>query len=165
MRLLQVQADEIRVKAVGAIYWLASALEVNSRLWLGGVVGEHRDRRLIRQLLLMRVRECGAVEEILLVTDGLSSYARQALKLFREPLHTGRRGRPQLLLAEGLMIARVKKRYQRRQVVEVVREVVRGAEGAVHSRIQQTQRSVEALINTAYIERLNATFGRVPRSV
>jgi len=157
VRLLQVQADEIRVKAVGAIYWLASALEVNSRLWLGGVVSEHRDRRLIRQLL-MRVRGCGAVEEILLVTDGLSSYARQALKLFREPLHTGRRGRPRLLLAEGLMIARVKKRYQRRRVVEVVREVVRGAEGAVHSRLQQTQHSALALINTAYIERLNATF-------
>ena len=29
---------------------------------------------------------------------------------------------------------------------------------AVHSRIEQTQRSAEALINTAYIERLNATF-------
>ena len=35
--LLQVQADEMRVKAVGAVYWLASALEVRSRLWLGGV--------------------------------------------------------------------------------------------------------------------------------
>ena len=33
--LLQVQADEIRIKAVGAIYWLASAMEVRSRLWLG----------------------------------------------------------------------------------------------------------------------------------
>ena len=31
--LLQVQADEIRVKAVSGIYWLASAMEVRSRLW------------------------------------------------------------------------------------------------------------------------------------
>jgi hypothetical protein len=82
------------MKAVGGIYWLASALEVRrSRLWLGGVVSERRDRGLIRSLL-SRVRECGPVERILLVTDGLSSYARQeALKLLREPLHTGRRGR------------------------------------------------------------------------
>ena len=34
--LLQVQADEIRIKAVGAVYWLASAMEVRSRLWLAG---------------------------------------------------------------------------------------------------------------------------------
>jgi hypothetical protein len=34
--LLQVQADGIRVKAVGGIFWLAAALEVKSRLWLGG---------------------------------------------------------------------------------------------------------------------------------
>lgn len=76
MRLLQVQADEIRVKAVGAIYWLASALEVKSRLWLGGVVSAHRNRELIRGLL-SRVRACGPVEKVLLVTDGFSSYARQ----------------------------------------------------------------------------------------
>src|SRR3712207_9462321 len=40
--LLQVQADEIRVKAVGGIYWLASAMEVRSRLWLGGAFGRPR---------------------------------------------------------------------------------------------------------------------------
>lgn len=155
--LLQVQADEIRVKAVGVIYWLASALEVRSRLWLGGVVSERRDRGLIRSLLA-RVQECGSLERILLVTDGLSSYARQALKLFRKPLHTGRRGRPRLVLPSGLMVARIKKRYERRRVVEIVREIVRGTEAAVHSRIEQTQRSAQALINTAYVERLNATF-------
>jgi hypothetical protein len=46
-----------------------------------------------------------------LVTDGLASYKSQALKVFREALHTGRVGRPKLALAEGLMIARVLKRY------------------------------------------------------
>lgn len=157
VQLLQVQADEIRVKAVGGIYWLASALEVNSRLWLGGVVSARRDRGLIRSLLA-RVRECGPVEQVLLVTDGLAIYASQALKLFREPLHTGRRGRPRLVLAAGVMIARVKKRYTQRRVVEVLREVVQGVEAAVQFRIEQTQCSAEALINTAYIERLNATF-------
>jgi hypothetical protein len=157
VHLLQVQADEIRVKAVGGVYWLASALEVRSRLWLGGVISPHRDRFLIRSLLI-RVRACGPVEWILLVADGLASYASQALKLFREPLNTGRRGRPRLKLAEGVMIARVKKRYRRRRVVEVLREVVHGAQAEVLSRVIGTQRSIRALINTAYIERLNATF-------
>ena len=41
------------------------------------------------------------------------------------------------------------KRYHSRRVEEVIREVVRGTEAAVHSRLQQTQRSAEALINTA----------------
>jgi hypothetical protein len=58
--LLQVQADEIQVKGVGGIYWLASALEVRSRLWLGGVLSRHRNRQLIRQLLI-RVRGCGPI--------------------------------------------------------------------------------------------------------
>ena len=56
------------------------------------------------------------------------------------------------------MVARVKKRYARRRVVEVVREVVRGAQAVVQERLMETQRCVTALINTAYIERLNATF-------
>jgi transposase-like protein len=145
--LLQVQADEIRVKAVGAVYWLASAMEVRSRLWLGGMISRHRDKELIRGLLL-RVRCCGPLEKILLVTDGLSSYKSQALKIFREPIRTGKVGRPTLMLAAGVMVARVIKRYQRKRVVEVVREVVQGAQAAVISRVIGTQRSMVALINT-----------------
>jgi hypothetical protein len=49
------------------------------------------------------------------------------------------------------MIARVKKRYQRRRVVEVIRRVVVGCEAEVISRVIGTQRSIRALINTAYI--------------
>jgi hypothetical protein len=118
--LLQVQADEIRIKAVGAVYWLACALEVRSRLWLGGIISLHRDRKLIGSLL-ERIRQCGPVEHILVVTDGLASYKSQALKVFRRPLRSGRVGRPRLVLAEGVMVARVIKRYQRKRVVEVVR--------------------------------------------
>jgi hypothetical protein len=157
VELSQVQADELRVRVVGGVMWLATALEVKSRLWLGGVVRVHRDRQLIRALL-WRVRACGSVARILLCTDGLACYAKQALLIFREALRTGRVGRPQLILPDGVMIARVKKRYARRRVVEVLREVVRGAEAAVQERLMETQRSLTALINTAYVERLNATF-------
>jgi len=54
----QVQADELRVRVVGGIVWLAMAISVPSRLWLGGVVSATRDRALIRAALL-RVRASG----------------------------------------------------------------------------------------------------------
>jgi hypothetical protein len=155
--LAQVQADELRIRIVGGVLWLASALSVSSRLWLGGVVQIRRDRCLIRQLLL-RVRACGAFEELLLCTDGLAAYPKQALKVLREPVHTGKRGRPRLLLPEGIMVAQAVKRYARRRVVEVLRRVVRGTEAEVGERLRSTQGATTAVINTAYVERLQATF-------
>jgi hypothetical protein len=71
----QVQADELRIRIVGGVVWLASALSVSSRLWLGGVVRIRRDRHLIRTLLV-GVRACGAFQSLLLCTDGLSSYPK-----------------------------------------------------------------------------------------
>ena len=47
----QVQADEIRVKHQGGITWLAQAIEVSTRLWLGGVVSSCRDGQLISRLI------------------------------------------------------------------------------------------------------------------
>ena len=155
--LAQVQADELRVRVVGGVMWLASALSVTSRLWLGGAVRVRRERGLIRTLL-EGVRACGSFDALLLCTDGLSSYPKQALSVLREPLRTGRRGRPRLLLPEGLMVAQAIKRYARRRVIGVVRRVVRGTEEAVRSQLVSTQGSESAVINTAYIERLQATF-------
>jgi transposase-like protein len=155
--LAQVQADELRVRVVGGVVWLASALSVTSRLWLGGVVQIRRDRTLIRTLL-EGVRACGTFEALLLCTDGLAAYPRQALKVFSKPLRTGKRGRPRLLLPEGLMVAQAIKRYARRRVIGVLRRVVvRGTEEAVDARLVCTQGSESAVINTAYIERLQAT--------
>lgn len=158
VELGQVQADELRVRVVGGAMWLAGALAVESRLWLGGVVSLSRDRTLIRALL-SRVRACGVVRALLLCTDGLASYPKAAIHLFREPLRSGRVGRPRLILPEGVMIAQVIKRYARRRVIGVLRRVVIGADQAVATRLRETQGgSKDALINTAYIERLQATF-------
>lgn len=158
VELGQVQADELRVRVVGGVMWLAGALAVESRLWLGGVVSTSRDRDLIRALL-SRVRACGLVRAVLLCTDGLASYPKAAIHLFREPLRTGRVGRPRLILPDGVMIAQAIKRYAKRRVVGVVRHVVVGAGEAVAARLRATQGGSEtAVINTAYIERLQATF-------
>ena len=155
--LAHVQADELRVRVVGGAMWLASAISVTSRLWLGGVVRVQRDRGLIHTLL-EGVRACGAFEALLLCTDGLASYPKkQALKVFSEPLRTGKRGRPRLLLPEGLMVAQAIKRYARGRVIGVLRRVVRGTEEALEAPLVCTQGSESAVINTAYIERLQAT--------
>lgn len=57
------------------------------------------------------------------------------------------------------MAAQVIKRYSRRRVIGVLRRVARGTEEAVQARLNCTQGGGEsAQINTAYIERLQATF-------
>src|SRR5438128_8271303 len=43
----QVQADELRVKKQGGMVWMAMAMMVKPRLWLGGAVSEQRDLALI----------------------------------------------------------------------------------------------------------------------
>src|SRR3982750_873778 len=116
VELGQVQADELRVRVIGGVTWLAGALAVESRLWLGGVVSVSRDRDLIRALL-SRVRSCGSVRAVLLCTDGLTSYPKAAIHLFKEPLRSGRVGRPRLILPEGVMIAQVIQRHAKRRGV------------------------------------------------
>jgi len=153
----QVQADELRVRVVGGIVWLAMAISVPSRLWLGGVVRVTRDRGLIRAVLL-RVRASGPIAILLLCTDGLTSYPRQALRCFRPPLRTCGRGRPRLSAPPGMLIAQAIKRYTQRRVRAVERRIVRGSAAAVAAVLTATQGKTTAVVNTAYIERLNATF-------
>jgi hypothetical protein len=133
------------------------AISVTSRLWLGGAVSATRDHALIRAALT-RVRQSGSVAAVLLCTDGLISYPRQALRLFRQPIRTAGRGRPRLTLPTGVLIAQVIKRYTKRRVRAVERRIVRGSVAAVETALAATQGSATAVINTAYIERLNATF-------
>lgn len=153
--LQHVQADELWVKMVGKRVWMAMALAVPSRLWLGGVISVHRDRELITNLVQI-VRACASSLGILVCVDGLSSYVTAFLRVFRDPVYTGRRGRPRLVLARGLMLGQVVKQYVQRHVVSVKYKVVRGTQEAIVAVLAATGGGKG--INTAYIERLNATF-------
>jgi transposase-like protein len=150
-----VQADELWVKLVGKRVWMAMALAVPSRLWLGGVISQHRDRRLITDLV-RKVRACAANLAILVCVDGLASYVTAFMRVFRHTVRTGRRGRPRLVVEPGLLIGQVIKRYAKRRVVGVVHRVVRGTAEAIAEVLSKTRTGT--VINTAYIERLNATF-------
>src|SRR6266487_6791092 len=150
----QVQADEIRVKKQGGIVWMALAMMVKTRLWLGGEVSEQRDMPLIRRLL-ERVRRCAAHRPLLVCTDGLVSYIRAIRETFRDPIHTGTGGRPRLRRWRHVLIAQVVKRYERRRVVDTERRIVDGTPARVATLRRRSQG--DGVINTASIERLNAT--------
>jgi hypothetical protein len=150
-----VQADELWVKQVGAKVWMALALAVPSRLWLGGVISRHRDLDLITRLV-QRVRACALTPAILVCVDGLASYVTAFLKIFRQPIHTGRRGRPRLVLPDAFQFAQVVKHSAKRHVVGVTRRVMHGTLDSIEAVLTAT--ATGTVINTAYIERLNATF-------
>ena len=150
-----VQADELWVKVVGGKVWMAMAIAVPFRLWLGGVISPHRDRVLITSLVRL-VAASALSLGILVCVDGLPSYVTAFLRQFRHPIHTGRRGRPRLVVAAGLLIGQVVKQYAQRHVVSVTQRVVRGTPEAIAAVLARTGGG--AGINTAYIERLNATF-------
>src|SRR5215468_738699 len=151
----QVQADELRVKKQGGIVWMALAMMVTTRLWLGGEVSEQRDLPLIRRLIA-RVRRCAAHRPLLFCTDGLVSYIRAIRETFRDPVPTGKGGRPRLRPWRNVLIAQVVKRYEQRRVVETDRRLVDGTPTRVETLRRRSQGN--GVINTAYIERLNATF-------
>jgi IS1 family transposase len=151
----QVQADEIRVKKQGGVVWMALAMMVKTRLWLAGEVSEQRDMTLIRQLI-KRVRACALHRPLLCCTDGLCSYIRAIRETFRDPVRTGEQGRPRLRPWRNLCIAQVVKRYAQRRVIDIERRIVEGTP----TRIETLRRRSHGagVINTADIERLNATF-------
>lgn len=151
----QVQADEIRVKRQGGIVWLALALAVSSRLWLGGVVRVQRDGELARALVAM-VQRAAARGALLWSVDGWRPYLSAITHAFRDPLRTGRRGRPRLVGWAGLVIGQVVKHHARRHLVGIDRRVAQGTDDALQALLAQTQPG--GVLNTAWIERLNATF-------
>src|SRR3989442_7223206 len=151
----QVQADELRVKKQGGIVWVAPGMLVKTRLWLGGEVSEQRDMPLIRRLM-ERVKRCAARRPLLVCTDGLVSYIRAIRETFRDPIPTGTGGRPRLRRWRNVLIAQVVKRYERRRVVDTERRIVDGTPARAETLRRRSQ--ADAVINTAYIDRLNATF-------
>ena len=151
----QVQADELRVKKQGGMVWMALAMMVRTRLWLAGEVSEHRDMALIRGLM-ERGRRCALPRPLLVCTDGLRAYVRAVRETFRDPVHAGAQGRPRLRPWRNLCIAQVVKRYAQRCVVDVERRIVDGTPARVETLRRRSQG--DGVINTAYIERLNATF-------
>ena len=154
--LQQVQADEIKVKTFLGTVWMALAIMVSTRLWLGGAVSPHRDMDLI-QTLANKSRNLALCRPLFLAVDGLASYVSAFQKAFRTalPRRKGEVGRPQLISWPNIAIVQVVKQRVEGHL-NISRRIVQGSEMMVKSLIQKTQS--QGVINTAFIERFNATF-------
>ena len=153
--LHQVQADEIRDKRQGkSALWMAMAICVPSRLWMGGVVSLSRNKELIWRLVQM-IRSQALELPLLLATDGLASYVSCFKRAFstRIPRLKGR-GARRLRAWSCVVIGRVIKSYEKRRCKGVDdRRLAQGSWEAFAALSLPGQ-----ILNTAYIERLNATF-------
>ena len=153
--LQQVQADEIKGKAFGQTFWMAMAMMVPTRLWLGGAISPKRNLALI-QALADQIRRIALCRELLLAVDGLSSYLKAFHRAFRTSMQDkGHQGRPRLISWPKIAIVQVvKQRHEK--VLTVERRIAQGCEKMIEHLLNSTQNG--GVINTAYIERLNATF-------
>ena len=151
----QVQADEIKAKTQQGVIWMAMAMMVSTRLWLGGVISPRRDKGLVRALVA-QIRPIALCRPLLIAVDGLPSYVKAFQEAFRSKLpREGRVGRAKLRAWPELHLVQVVK--QRRAAgFHLTRRIVQGSAAQVANLIQISQG--KGGINTAFIERLNATF-------
>jgi transposase-like protein len=152
--LMHVQADEIRLKTQAGVLWMALALMVTTRLWLGGAVSASRDRSLIQRLVAV-VAACASFGPLLFVTDGLKTYIDVVRKAFRTR-QTGTAGRPRLIGWPDLVIAQVIKQYAGRAVTGTIHRLIHGSVRLFLTLLWSTKGC--QVLNTAFIERLNGTF-------
>lgn len=161
----QVQADEVRIKTQRGVVWMALAIMVSTRLWLGGVVTRRRDKAMAR-LLALQVRACALCRALLVCFDGFAAYVKAFRGAFRSPDHTGRVGRPCLIEWPNVVLAQIIKRRKRGRIDKIERRVARprvltlaqadyDAEALAEHVLIESQGG--GVLNTSYIERFNAT--------
>jgi len=155
--LKHIQADEIRVKARGAIIWMGLAMMVSTRLWVAGDVSKTRDSKLTNRLM-QQVRRCGkTLLPLLVCTDGFAAYPKSIMRAFREKVkEKPGPGAPKKVLWPDLHIGTVIKCTVKRHLTEVKRVMTHGSE-------EEAQRLLKIskggkVLNTSFIERLNGTF-------
>jgi hypothetical protein len=124
---------------------------------LGGVLSRKRDLELI-QALVDKVRAIALCRPLLLAVDGLSTYLTAFRLAFRSklPRWQGQGGRCKLIAWRDIAIVQVIKQ-RGADGFTVERRIVQGGKDMVAGLIRATQKG-KGMINTAYIERLNATF-------
>lgn len=155
--LQHVQADEIRGKGWKMIPWIGMAMMVSTRLWLGGVVSLRRDRHLADELLQMVTACCQPLVAVLVLTDGWAAYPGSIRRAFREKVKSvAGRGRSRLQAWPQVLIGTVIKTTVKKRVVEILRRVTQGDAEALMALLAASAGGNQ--LNTAFIERLNATF-------
>ena len=145
----------MRVTTQCGIGWLAMALMVATRLWLGGAISTRRDQRLLTQVVAL-IAASAIVARLLLVVDGFASYVDALRPAFRPRVPHGGRGAPRKVPGPALVIGQVVKQYAGKRVVGVRRRLRQGPRVLAERLLAQTPGG--QVLNTAYIERLHGTF-------
>jgi hypothetical protein len=152
--LQQVQADEMRIKLQGQqVLWVAMALMVGTRLWLGAVVSPKRDAALIGSLAAL-VRRWAQKVALYITFDGFAAY-RDAFERAFSDRGVGLRGRTVNCVWACLTLAQVVKHKVAGQL-RLERFVLRGSCTMLVYLRNCSQG--EGTLNTAFIERLNGSF-------
>lgn len=153
--LQQVQADEMRIKLqADKVVWVAMAIMVSTRLWLGAVVSPHRDSQLIRQLAHL-VRRWAQQVALLITFDGLAAYRNAFEQAFTERRRSSTSRRTQACVWTCLTLAQVVK-HRVNGAFSIDRWLLRGS-CTMLVRLRNLSQGY-GTINTAFIERLNGTF-------
>jgi hypothetical protein len=152
--LQQVQADEMRLKLQGqVVLWVAMAIMVGTRLWLGAVVSPQRDAALVGSLAAL-VRRWARKVALYITFDGFAAY-RDAFERAFADRGVGLRGRTVNCVWSCLTLAQVVKHHAN-GTFSLTRSVLRGSCTMLVYLRNCTQG--EGTINTAFIERLNGSF-------
>src|ERR687886_686936 len=139
VELGQVQGDELYVKTQRGTVWMATAMCVFSRLFVWGAVAPARDTTLITQVV-QHVRAAARIgQPILWAVDGFAAWTKAIRQVFRDPLRTGKRGRPRLVVWAELHIVHVIKRRTGRTLTAVERRPAPGRLHGAQPVIQATQ--------------------------
>ena len=154
--LQHVQVDEIYAKGCKLVAWVAMAIMVPTRLWLGGVVSPSRDHHLTDELLRLVRACCLRLSALLICCDGFAAYPKSIARAFSDkvpnPFGTGRhrlQGWPEILV--GI----INKHRQNKRLVQVTREMLVGGITRAVEILQET--CTGNTLNTAFIERFNGT--------
>lgn len=149
----QVQADELRVKLAGGVVWMAMAMVVASRLWLGGAVSAKRDYKLVERVAQLVARSA-AGQRVMIVVDGFVAYIEAFKRACATYVKHAKGGRRTCVTWPGLVIAQVVKRAPNGEWL--VHRLVQGDVRDFLTGLWSTEGC--QVLNTAFIERLNGTF-------
>jgi hypothetical protein len=150
----QVQVDEIRIQIQALVVWVAMAIAVGSRLWLGAICRPERDKGLARQIITL-VYNWAQQCPLVISFDGWNAYPKACARVFREAVASGRVGAPRLIAWNCLTVVQLVKHTPTGRFAPR-RWVLSGSCTMLRRLIERSQGA--GTINTAYIERLFATF-------
>ena len=153
----QIQCDEMWVKTQFGAMWLATGMDVFSRLFIWGAISIERNTTLVEKVVIRIGQAVQRGNPILWVTDGFGAWEQAIRKSLRSPHHTGKVGRPKLVVWSEIHLVQVVKSTVARRLTGIERRLRIGDWAIAQQMMCQSQTFV-GVFNTAYIERLNATF-------